>query len=139
MKLEMFEFLLRVSGHDYHSLDFNPLNPYTHHGAPEPLSRMHRPFAPGYSMHPELSRSPIAGVKAWYYWNQPAILGAVSLAVPAYFIVAATHDFPAVAGHQYQSAVSGQISIGGGGHDLIYGNHQRGSLSSAWNYFAQNF
>jgi hypothetical protein len=54
-------------------------------------------------------------------------------------IVAATALYPEVAGPQYQSAISGQMSVGGGGHDLIYGNHERGSLSAVWNYFAQNF
>ena len=54
-------------------------------------------------------------------------------------MVVATSSFPEVAGPQYQSAMSGQMSIGGGGHDLIYGNHERGSFSAIWNYFAQNF
>ncbi len=31
-------------------------NAYKHFGAPEPMSRMDRPFAQGYQTHPELSR-----------------------------------------------------------------------------------
>ena len=119
MKFEMFEFMLREFGYDI-GMDFNPFTSYMHEGAPKPLNRLDRPFAPGYSTHPELSRSPMAAVNAWYYTNQSAVLGAGSLLVPAYFMAAATHDFPHVAGPQYQSAASGQPGIGSAGHNLIY-------------------
>ena len=140
MKFEMFEFMLRSAGYEI-GIDFNPFNPYTHLGAPEPVSRFHRPFAPGYSMHPELTRpTRTVGLASIYHSGvAPALAGGALLAVPAYGMASATAVYPTVAGPQYQSAMTGNVGIGGGGHDLIYGNHERGSLSAVWNYFAQNF
>ena len=113
MKFEMFEFMLRSAGYEL-GIDFNPFNPYTHRGAPEPVSRFHRPFAPGYSMHPELTRpTRTAGLANFYYSGlAPAVAGGALLAVPAYGMVTATAAYPTVAGPQYQSASSGQMSIG---------------------------
>jgi len=113
MKFEMFEFMLRSAGFEL-GIDYNPFNPYTHIGAPEAISRFHRPFGPGYSMHPELTRPTRAFGLAKFYHSgfAPAVAGAAGLAVPAYLMATATAVYPTVAGPQYQSSASGQVGIG---------------------------
>ena len=69
MKSEMLGFALWVTGLDpmvhlkFEYMDINPMNPYSHTGAPSPLPRLDRPFGgnPNYAMHPELSRRVVPG------------------------------------------------------------------------------
>ena len=112
MKLEMLEFALRQAGFDL-PLDANPFTSYSHHGAPEPMRHFHRNVhGDHYRMHPELTRPTRAAGMVNLYYNAPAFAGAASLVVPAYLMATATATYPTVAGSQYQSAISGQPSIG---------------------------
>jgi hypothetical protein len=135
MKSEMTDFLLYISGY---SSEFEVLHMRAPHGQtllnPRPL----HPHGFGYATHPELSR-PFYAAGSAYAFHNPYVAGVGVSVAPAVLAVMATFAYPEVAGFQYQSAISGHMSIGGGGYDLIYGNHERGSLSAVWNYFAQNF
>jgi len=112
MKLEMFEFALRLAGIE-NTYDFNPLTSYSHYGAPEPLRHFHRNIhGSGYSMHPELTRPTRTAGMVNIYHAGPALAGAAALAIPAYLMASATAAYPTVAGPQYQSAASGQVGIG---------------------------
>ncbi len=135
MKKEMFEFAIHLAGYDSPlGLECNPMTSYRHFGAPKNVPRIDRPWAPGYNAYPHLSRPAYAGAVATGFPSVVAGLTAVT-----YPFVWATASYPQVAGPQYQSAMTANVGIGGGGHDLIYGNHERGSLSSMYNYFAENF
>ncbi len=64
------------------------------------------PYGPHYRMHPELSR-PAYGIivaRSTPYLSTTAL--------PAYVAISATEAFPEVSGPMYQSAMSGQPSIG---------------------------
>ena len=135
MKKEMFEFIIHVIGYDSPmGIEYNPMTSYRHFGAPKNVPTMDRPFARGYKTYPHLSRPAYAGAAASGVTT--VVGGAVATVYP---FVLATATYPEVSGPQYQSAMTGNVGIGGGGHDLIYGNHERGSPSALWNYFAQNF
>ncbi len=122
MKYEMFEFIYRTSGlpqpRQHYLLDrLNPMSPYTHYGAPKPLTRFEKfntnPHGPGYSMHPELTRRNIAAPVAYLAGVSPATYAAVAGFIgPVFLMATATVAYPEVAGPQWQSAMSGQPNIG---------------------------
>ena len=106
MKREMFEFLFHsVTGHDYDVLP-PARTPYGQivYG-PKYVPRHLRPMFEGHKTYPELSRR-----------YSPVIAGAFRVVVPpllvAYPFITATAHYPDVAGRQYQSASTGQMSIG---------------------------
>lgn len=75
-------------------------------GLPRTPKPVIHPHGPGYRMYPELSR-PAAG-----YLMAQASPALAYFGLPAYVAVSATEVFPEVSGPMYQSAMSGQPSIG---------------------------
>ncbi len=108
MKKEMFEFMIHLAGYESPlGIEYNPMTTYRHFGAPRNVPMMDRPFGPGYQTHPHLSRPVYAGAVVT---GVPSVAAGLTATVYPFVLATATH--PEVAGPQYQSAMSGQISIG---------------------------
>jgi hypothetical protein len=139
MKQEMFEFAWHISGGpQFTNLDLNPVNPYSHWGAPKSLTPFEKfntnPHGPGYSMHPELTRSNAAGLASVVYRASPAALvSGAAFVGPLLLIPIATASYPAVAGPQYQSAMSGQMNIGSSAFALKKWEHWTDPFT--WSYW----
>ncbi len=105
MKFVMLDFLL--------GLEFNPINPYYHLGSPETNPFHRNVHGIHYRMYPELTRPTRTGGMSNFYYSgyAPAVAGLAGLVVPAYLMATATASYPEVAGPQYQSAMTGQMSI----------------------------
>jgi hypothetical protein len=108
MKSEMMEFMLYISGY---TSDFEVLHMRSPTGETVLNPRPLHPHGPGYATHPELSR-PVYAAASAYAFHNPYVAGIGVSAVPAVVAVMATSAYPEVAGPQYQSAMSGQMSIG---------------------------
>ncbi len=101
------------------------------------VSEMARRFPDArYAYHPELSRSNITGPIAWVYANPKPVGGAAVVLAPAVGIVAATSVYPTVAGPQYQSAMSGQMSIGSSALNMPHRDDWRDYFT--WSYWSAN-
>ena len=119
MNPEMYEFALNVLGYDvpevlhmrapHGQTVLNPSIPWYDRHVTEIKQRFP---SSSYSRHPELTRGRGAIPIAFVYANAPAIVGASILLAPAAGMATATSVYPTIAGAQYQSAMSGQPSIG---------------------------
>jgi hypothetical protein len=112
MKREMAEFLIHVVGYDSPlGIEYNPMNPYRHFGAPKLVPRLDRPyrFRGGYyETLPQHSRPGVPAMLASRGFTT-SVVAPVAVAWP---FAMATTAYPQVAGPQYQSAMSGQMNIG---------------------------
>ena len=131
MKSELVEFMFHLHGLE--------LPEFLHMRAPTGATILDpkpaHPFGHGYRMHPELSRPVYAGVSAYAFHN-PYVAGIGVSAVPAVGVVMATSAYPEVAGPQYQSAMSGQMSIGSSAMNLPKRSDSRDYFT--WSYWSAN-
>jgi hypothetical protein len=106
MKREMLEFLLHTQGYDTIGLKQSmPRGQWVY--GPKYVPIMERPYMQGYKTYPELTRR---GPLPLYVAAGVTVGTGIYLTTLPFTV--ATAQYPEVAGRQYQSASTGQMSIG---------------------------